>query len=292
MSKNIPSYSIEQINSCADLEKMDFDIRRLEIHILNTNNLKFPHRHNCYNLIFITEGTGTHDIDFKKYEIKPNQLFFMDDCQVHEWDLHNVKGFTLFFKKEFYEVDEKALLLQSFPFYHHGDNDFPFVIFNQEAATKVTSIFEEILSEFKLKEPYSQQLIKVQLKTLLLHSLRFYKPLYGESSSDLNISKIRNFEKMIEIHFVQKKSVKDYADLLNITPNYLNAICNKTTGKSAGELIRKRIILEAKRHLTHTTLSISEMAFALGYKDCSYFIRVFKNETLQTPEEFRSSTHL
>lgn len=287
MSKKIPSYSIEEINRCAELVAMDFDIRRLEIHILNPNNLKFPHRHDFYNLIFITEGSGTHDIDFKQYEIQPNQLFFMDDCQVHEWELQNIKGFTLFFKKEFYEVDEKSLLLKTLPFFNNSDSDLPVVVFNENDSQIVQTIFEEILIEFQQKNAHYQQLIKVKLKSLLLYSLRAYKPLYIESSSDLNISKIRSFEKLIEKHFITLKSVKHYADLLNITPNYLNSICNKTTGKSAGEMIRKRIILEAKRLLIHTTLSVCEMAFALGYQDCSYFIRVFKNDTGQTPEQFR-----
>jgi AraC family transcriptional regulator, transcriptional activator of pobA len=117
--------------------------------------------------------------------------------------------------------------------------------------------------------------------------LRAYQPQFKSSGSDLNISKIRSFEKLIETHYKDYKSVKDFADKLNITPNYLNAICTKTIGRTAGEIIRDRVILEAKRLLLHSSMSVCEMAYHLGYDDCSYFIRVFKKDVGSTPEQFR-----
>jgi AraC-like DNA-binding protein len=83
------------------------------------------------------------------------------------------------------------------------------------------------------------------------------------------------------------KTPRDYAAKMNITPNYLNALCRKKSGKSAGELIRQRILLEAKRLLAHSTMSISEIAFQLGFEDNSYFGRYFRRYTRLTPGEFR-----
>lgn len=290
MRKTIPIYTIEQLNACDKNIKMNVDIRRLEAHMKSLSAVDFPHRHDFYNLIYVKKGSGTHDIDFKRYEVQANQMFFMNDGQVHEWDLSDdTVGYTLFFKKEFYEVDEKTLSLQALPFFNNGQNDAPMVVFEETQGQQIVNLFEEIMSEFQANKPHRDTLIKSLLKLILIYSIRVYQPLFKSDSTTLNISKIRNFENLIEKHYKELKSVKEFADKLNITANYLNAICNKTVGRTAGELIRDRVILEAKRLLLHSTMSVCEMSYHLGYEDCSYFIRVFKKEVNQTPEQFRTS---
>ena len=80
---------------------------------------------------------------------------------------------------------------------------------------------------------------------------------------------------------------KQYAALLYITPNHLNALCNDFLGVSAGVLIRERVILEAKRLLINLDLLISEVAAKLNFDDQSYFIKFFKKHEGLTPEKFR-----
>lgn len=289
--KHIPVYTIEQLNSCDANIKMNVDIRRLEEHVKNSAGVHFPHRHDFYNLIFISQGSGTHDIDFRKYQVAPNQLFFMNDGQVHEWNLSaDIKGFTLFFKKEFYNVAEPVFSLANLRFFHTSVNDAPMVIFQPDEGKIIENSFEEMLNEFKSGQAYNEALIKILLKSIIIRSLRVYQPNADNSATNLNITKIRHFEKLIESNYTKIKGVKDYAELMHMTPNYLNAICTKTTGKSAGEIIRDRIILESKRLLIHSSTSICEMGYKLGYDDCSYFIRMFKREVGITPEQFRQNS--
>ena len=288
MQKSIPIITIEQLNSCDKNILMKLDVRRLEDHLKTLSSADFPHRHDFYNLIYIKQGSGTHDIDFKRFIVEPNQMFFMNDGQVHDWNLSaDTVGYTLFFKKEFYEVIEKGLSLQALPFFNNSNNDAPMVIFSEEESQRIENLFEEIIIEFKANQPHRDTLIKSLLKIILIHSIRIYQPLFKGDSTELNVSKIRSFEMLIEKHFKEYKSVKNFADKLNITANYLNAICTKTIGRTAGELIRDRVILEAKRLLLHSSISVCEMAYHLGYDDCSYFIRVFKKEVGSTPEQFR-----
>ena len=77
--------------------------------------------------------------------------------------------------------------------------------------------------------------------------------------------------------------------MLYITHNQLNAVCNNCLGRTAGELIREKIVLEAKRLLVNTDLSISEIADKLNFNDRSYFTKFFKKYTNVTPEEFKKS---
>jgi AraC family transcriptional regulator, transcriptional activator of pobA len=280
MQKNVPIYTIEQLNACDKGITMNVDIRRLEVHAKNVDSVHFPHRHNFYNLIYITQGSGTHDIDFRRFEVLPNQLFFMNDGQIHDWNLSDdIEGYTLFFKREFYNVAETAFSIPNLPFFNTSANEAQMVIFEPDEAHIIKGIFEDIYNEFLKGLLHHEAIIKTWLKIILIRSLRAYQPQFANSGSDLNISKIKEY-----------KSVKEFAEKLNITANYLNAICTKTVGRTAGELIRDRVILEAKRLLLHSTMSVCEMAYHLGYDDCSYFIRVFKKDVGHSPEQFRLKT--
>lgn len=289
MKKTIPIYTIEQLNSCDKHITMNVDIRRLEVHMRNLMVVDFPHRHDFYNLIYVKHGSGTHDIDFKRFIVEPNQMFFMNDGQVHEWDLsEDTIGYTLFFKKEFFEVVEKSLSLQALPFFNNGSNDVPLVVFSDEQSKTIESLFEEIIKELQMNQPYKDSQVKSLLKLILVHSIRIYQPIFKGNGNTLNVSKIRLFENLIEIHYKNLKSVKDFAGKLNISANYLNAVCKETIGRTAGEMIRDRVILEAKRLLLHSSISVCEAAYYLGYDDCSYFIRLFKKDVGHTPEKFRT----
>src|SRR5690606_2588998 len=102
-----------------------------------------------------------------------------------------------------------------------------------------------------------------------------------------NDTVLKNFQRLIEMHFLELHLPSEYANLLAITPNHLNALCKEHLGMKAGELIRNRILLEAKRLLVNLELSVSQVGYALNFSDSSYFTRFFKKKTGQTPEEFR-----
>jgi AraC-like DNA-binding protein len=85
---------------------------------------------------------------------------------------------------------------------------------------------------------------------------------------------------------------REYAALLYITPNHLNAVCRQMLNKSAGEVIRERMLLEIKRWLVNAEISISEIADKLSFQDNSYFSKFFKKYEGMTPEEFKKSFKL
>jgi YesN/AraC family two-component response regulator len=90
---------------------------------------------------------------------------------------------------------------------------------------------------------------------------------------------IKKFNSLIDNHFNEEFSVNFYADKLNITPNYLNILSQRYLKSPAGDIIKERTILEAKRLLTSTDLSIKEIAYQLGFNDNGYFSKVFKKYT-------------
>jgi AraC-like DNA-binding protein len=98
---------------------------------------------------------------------------------------------------------------------------------------------------------------------------------------------LKNFRRLIDQHYKSIKLPKEYADLLYVTPNHLNALAQDLSGKTAGELIRDRVLLEAKRLLTNANMTVTEIAFSLNFRDNSYFNRFFKKKEGITPDEFR-----
>lgn len=109
----------------------------------------------------------------------------------------------------------------------------------------------------------------------------------NQTANKHNYLVLRNFEKLIEQNFTTKRLPKEYAELLFVTPNHLNALCNQIVGKSAGDIIRNRVLLEAKRLLVNSNQNISEIAWQLKFEDNFYFANFLKKYEGVTPDEFR-----
>jgi len=99
--------------------------------------------------------------------------------------------------------------------------------------------------------------------------------------------RLDEFLELLENNISKNKQVSEYADMLNLSTFQLNSMTKSNLGKTCSTLIDEQIILEAKRYLLATTEQVKEIAYNLGYKDVSYFIRFFKKHTGQTPEAYR-----
>jgi len=109
----------------------------------------------------------------------------------------------------------------------------------------------------------------------------------AENASDEEVH--RNFIKMVEEHHTENWSLQKFAEALNVSVPRLRAACCNTGGESPIRIINSRILLEAKRYLTHSALSVSEIARRLGFEDASYFSRFFKSRCGQTPTFYKAS---
>jgi len=92
---------------------------------------------------------------------------------------------------------------------------------------------------------------------------------------------------LIEENYTTQKNVSPYAEMLDMNPSCLNELSKRTTGITAGELIRNRVIEEIKKLLFSSQLSGKEIAFQLGFDDPAYFSRFFRKYTGMTTKEFR-----
>ncbi|MBK8805367.1 MAG: helix-turn-helix transcriptional regulator [Bacteroidales bacterium] len=102
---------------------------------------------------------------------------------------------------------------------------------------------------------------------------------------------VKNFLLHIEENFHKNLKVADYADMLAITPHHLTQIVKQYTGKTSTELLQEKLIVEIKKLLIHSQLSISEIVDLMHFSDQSYLTKFFKKHTSQTPFEYRRNIH-
>jgi AraC family transcriptional regulator, transcriptional activator of pobA len=286
--KDIPIYDIKAISH---LKREDILMIRFAPYLESHKKLCLPHKHDFYHLLLFIKGGGSHSIDFQKFVVQPYQIYFMNPGQVHSWNFEGeVDGYVINFSLPFFQ----AFLLN--PDYVQQLPCFNGILANsvinlpENLQAEVHKIFERIIEESEMGNKSSLDMIKVLMLQvfIMIGRLGFENTNLNVKSS--NYSMLRKFLNLIEKNVSVLKFPREYAELLYVTPGHLNAICKELVGRSAGEMIRDRLVLEAKRLMVNLDLSISEIAYKLNFRDNSYFSKFFKKHTGISPEEFRILT--
>ena len=156
---------------------------------------------------------------------------------------------------------------------------------------KIISLFEDLIRESEEPNALADDMVRAMMLQLFISVARLSMTTVSKAIPSYNYTLLRSFQKLIEKNYTLIKLPKQYAELLYITPNHLNALCNDVLGIPAGEVIRNRVALEAKRLLINNDLTVLEIANQLNFADNSYFTRFFKKQVGLTPEEFRKTTN-
>lgn len=281
MVSQLPVYTIDAFRS-AD-EHADFYANTLNPHVAGHTFTNLPHKHDFYFVMLVTKGSGTHEIDFTKYTVKPGCIFIMKPGQMHYWKLSkNIDGYIFFHSKMFYEEEFTGLKLRDYPFYA-SYQAASMMMANDPAELKM--LMGEIVNEFRDNNAYRQQSLHALVNLVYVKLSRSYK-LNKTAKSQVYLQTAFEFEKLLDQHFKEKRSANDYAKLLNITEKHLNRIVRKCFNKTSTQLIAERLVLEAKRMLIHSNKQVTQIAYDLGYSDKSYFVRFFKKNAGETPLTF------
>jgi len=257
-------------------------------------NLTTPHRAGFYIIIWFQKGSPTHLVDFNPVKIKPNTILFLNKNIVHRFDSKgNFDGKAILFTDSFFcktEADTKFLRSN--------------ILFNDlfavskiqllRTASLFTDLFQQMETELmNPKDNYQSDILQNHLHNLLLHSDRERrKQNFTEIKKGANLDYVILFKDLIENQFLKQKLVGNYASQLRVTEKRLNQATSKILDKSPKQMIDERIMLEAKRLLAHTSESVKEIGFALGFDEPTNFIKYFRKHHSSTPVEFRGSSSL
>jgi AraC family transcriptional regulator, transcriptional activator of pobA len=254
--------------------------------------VKYPHRHDFFEVLYLAKGSGFHVIDSNKYEIVPPCVFFMSPGQAHKLELSNdIEGFIFIFTPEFYLIDRtNQNRLIEFPFFFTiKQTNPPLKLKNLSDIRFIENLFERAIQHVA-KPQYSTEILRGILHLILVTCETLYQVDDQLTNKGKGHLMVKRFYQLIEEQYHQNLTVQQYANLLAVTANHLTQTLKQLTGRTSAEIIQSKQILEIKRLLVHTNMNVTEIATAMGFDDPSYFSKFFKRETGKTPLAYRTES--
>jgi AraC-like DNA-binding protein len=277
----IPVYDIEEFLYRA-VQKTLY-VNTICAHLNENRNTVKPHKQAFYSCLLITKGSGTHHLDANSCVVKPGYVFLTHPGQVHDWRFSaDIDGYIIFHTKDFYDLNFTYERISQFLFF--GLSGTPLIVLSKTAYEKIEPIFQSIAGEYESERVMKFQKICSLLNVLYIELSEIYPPQKQLSNRNKNqYAQVQNLEDFIDKNYKSLKLPKQYAALMNLSQKHLNRIVKSSLNKTTSELISERVVLEAKRMLIHSTLSVTQIAIELGYLDNTYFFRIFKNKVGETP---------
>lgn len=222
--------------------------------------------------------------------ISPGQLLSV----VEDKDDNPTEGCCLVFHPDFIANYSLAKNIKNYGFFSYALNEALYL--SEKEEFMVESIMNNIKNEYSSGiDIYSQDVLVSQVELLLNYSNRFYNRQFITRKS-ANNSILSNLENILTDYFNKEKmqetglpTVNYIAQELNVSANYLSDMLRSLTGQSTQQHIHNKLIEKAKESLTTTALSVSEIAYQLGFERPQSFNKLFKNKTNVSPLEFRAS---
>ncbi len=245
-----------------------------------------PHRHSFYQLIWFT-SEGRHFVDYETYYHPANSFFFINKRQVHYFctEVEN-RGYLFHFDDLFLvRYDEKvedSLRYRLFnevgrPFVHPEENDL--IMLGQ--------LKDMLLSELKERSyHYRWQLYFLVRAVLLMVERLKYAEQPETVDMGMDFTLAMDFKALIEKHMNEFLSIEEFSGKLGVSSKKLTKVVKQYLKDTPAQILHQRKILEAKRLLSNTTLSIKEVAYDLGFDQPTYFTKYFKKHTQMTPTTF------
>lgn len=285
--KGIPVYSIDRFKEDGK--------RPYQVELFDANRhfeVEYPHCHDFFEVLFLTKGSGQHIIDTNTYDIAPPCIFFLSPGQAHKLELsEDVSGYIFLFTAEFYLLDksnQNKLLEYPFFFKLKQDNP-PLIIDTQKDELFLSTLFQRGCDLMQDNTNNQDEFQHALLELILSTCEQLYPPELREGEKQKSHVMVKRFRELIEEKYHLNLSIKEYADLMNVSENHLTSLVKERTSKTSKELIKDKQVLEIKRLLKHSDLSITEISHRLNFKDQSYFSKFFKKSEGISPLEFREN---
>lgn len=238
-------------------------------------------------LVHVKNGTARHTVDFTDYPLRPGDVLWVRAGQVHQWgEIAAIEGTVAMFGP--HTVDERTRDLIRSQLTRQRSH-WPAT---DLAGTPVSQALDLLTTSGSApRDPVRNDLRQTALAHCLA-ALLVQLALAEPAGSPPTVGRPTHeaytwFRDHIEEHFASWHKVSQYADRLGYSTRTLNRLARQNTGLSAKELIDERIVLEAKRQLSHATTSVSEIAEQLGFDDPSNFSSYFHRQEGMTPGTFR-----
>jgi AraC family transcriptional regulator, transcriptional activator of pobA len=233
----------------------------------------------------------------QQYDYDEGVLYFLAPNQVLtvEGDGNPERaGWILFLHPDFLVNSPLYKTIRQYEFFNYSANEALFLSEKEEIF--LNGIIQNIEHEYQSnQDKFSQDVIIAQLELLLTYSRRFYERQFIRRKIT-NHQVLNRLEELLENYFRTEEmyskglpTVRYIAGKLNISSKYLGSLLKQLTGQTTQQHIQNKLIEKAKEKLSSTNLSVSEIAYQLGFEHSQSFNKVFKTKTSHSPLEFRRS---
>lgn len=245
------------------------------------------HRLDFYDVLLVTRGQGTFQLDDRVHEVLPGRLFFTTPGQLRRWSVTALDGLCLFFTAEFVAAfHSDPFFLRRLAFFHRAGADTALDL-PARAAASTRRRLERMAREIRRLRGDSPELLRAMLHEELLTLQREWTAARGVTSVVTLSPLVERFLDAVERRYRKEERVGAYARALGLTPGHLTASTLTSLGAGAKAIISERRLLEAKRLLWYSDRTTAEISRDLGFQDPSYFSRFFRKTAGTTPREFR-----
>jgi AraC family transcriptional regulator, transcriptional activator of pobA len=266
-----------------------FVISRMETGMKYINFPKESMKMTYYELMFITDGYSVVSDNLNEFKQHKLQIRFSSPGKINSVKelSPNLKGFYCLFDKDFIDTyGGVPNLINTFPFFNL--DALSLINLSESQFDFFSIVLNKINQDFSQNFDASKSSICSYLIAILKECSLLYEKVLLEDNTLTSANRIaKDFLRMMNKYYLSKRTLTEYADLLNITTKHLTKSVKTATGETPMNFIHKMLILEAKILLKDTTLSVLEIAYQLSFEDSAYFNRFFKQHSGITPATYR-----
>ncbi|BBP75340.1 transcriptional regulator [Pseudomonas sp. Ost2] len=248
-----------------------------------------PHRHaDLCQLLFLNKGQAQVDIEGQRTTLRESAIQVVPPLCVHGFHFsENIDGYVLTLaaplvaqlQQQLGSSPDALALAASYP----AGRD----------RVYLNRLFSALQSEYAANQPARDMLLRSLVSVLLVWvSRQVIRRQAAGQLPERGREYLSRFNGLVEAHFRQQPSVEQLAHKVGISVAHLNSTCREWAGQSALQMIHQRLLLEAKRNLIYTRMTINQVADDLGFADPAYFSRFFRRLTGLSPSAFRADTGL
>jgi AraC family transcriptional regulator, transcriptional activator of pobA len=256
---------------------------------INLQRTSAPHRTDFYRIIWFQTGNPSHLVDFEEIKITEPSFLFIHKDRVHRFDKDTRHdGKVLIFTDDFLRRTETDnIFLSTSPLFSVFSS--PIILPAEQGQLSALFAIIESGVDQKFESPQGETLYHLLLSFLhTAQHLTITKTGNVRNRTDADLL-VNDFLMLVERNFRMRLSIAKYAELLNVHVTKLNQAILQEKGTSAKRLVNERLLLEAKRLLVHSSASLKEISYQLGFRQTTNFVKMFHLQTGKTPMAFQKA---
>lgn len=247
-----------------------------------------PHFHNCYEIIFVTEGKAQMKINNRLYDVEENSMAFISNLESHELIVkrYPYKRYFILIKPGYLQTVINEPVLTSI--FKHRPSHFNHILqLDPSTSSMVRSIIGRLYMEAEKRMDFWETAIKLDLNKMFIELYRSYKASFPLTTVNKSMKMIIDIQKYIEEHCTEPLTLKDLAARFYTDMYHLSHAFKKVTGFTFKEYLIRQRISRAKDRLFFTNEDITQVGINSGFNNVNHFIRIFKKFEGVTPYQYR-----